>query len=339
MIQTTVAGTLEAALEYAKGGWVIFPLHGINGQGQCTCGRAECRNPGKHPRTEHGLKDATSQEETIRSWWSRWLDAGIGLATGVESGVFAIDVDPRHGWDKTLADLDCKYGKLPLTRESRTGGGGRHLVFRISEGEIIRNSAGKLGPGLDVRGEGGYVVLAPSLPCSGNRYEWLNDADPALPPNWVIVLLASGDGSQRADTPDQPIPEGKRNSHLTSLAGSMRRRGMSTEAIEAALLEENRRRCEPPLPENEVRKIAASMERYEPAGPGRGVAYEAGRGERNWPDPLEDAALYGLAGEIVRTIDPHMESSQVALLLQLMVCFGNMIGRTAHFVAEGSQHF
>ena len=334
-----MAGTLEAALEYARRGWPIFPVHSTT-ESQCTCGKANCDSPGKHPRTEHGLRDATTDEKTIRTWWSRWPETGIGLATGSRSGVLVLDVDPRHGGDKSLAVLEQKYGALPPTLESRTGGGGWHLFFAPCNAQIIRNSVGKLGPGLDVRGEGGYVVLPPSIHRSGNQYQWANESDPASFPEWLGSKLAEPE--PRAPSPNDSqgkIPEGHRNSHLTSLAGAMRRRGMSMEAIEAALLEENRRRCEPPLPENEVRKIAASMERYEPAGPGRGVAYEAGRGERNWPDPPEDAAFYGLAGEIVRTIDPHTESSQVALLLQLMVCFGNMIGRTAHFVAEGSQHF
>jgi hypothetical protein len=106
-----------------------------------------------------------------------WPDTGIAVRTGAESGLVVLDVDPQHGGDDTLAELLAAHGVLPITVECFTGGGGRHIYFRHPGGEV-RNSAGKVGPGLDIRGDGGYVVAPPSPHPSGRRYEWSVDGHP-----------------------------------------------------------------------------------------------------------------------------------------------------------------
>jgi hypothetical protein len=131
---------------------------------------------------------------------------------------------------------------------------------------------------------------------------------------------------------------------LVSLAGTTTKRGMSLEAIEAALLAENAERCAPPLTEREVKTIARSASRCEPV-PKRTTELQTG-GEvnatsetyANWPEPLSEEALYGLGGEIVRTIEPHTEADPAALLLQFLVAFGNVIGSGPHWRAEADRH-
>lgn len=145
---------LTAALQYASRGLYVFPL----------------APRGKTPLTEHGFKDATTDPETIRAWWATWPEANIGLDCG-RSKVTVIDLDGPIG----LATWGALAGRLGLTvetRTARTGGGGRHLYFRAPADVQIGNSAGKLGPGIDVRGVGGYVVLPPSVHANGGRYEW-----------------------------------------------------------------------------------------------------------------------------------------------------------------------
>lgn len=242
---------LQAAFEYAARGLPVFPLNG------------------KKPLTEHGLKDASVDTSTIRAWWKNWPEANIGIPTGRSSRLWVLDVDPRHGGNESLAALEAKHGSLPPTLEGRTGGGGRHLFFAVAvaDAEAIRNSAGKLAAGLDVRGEGGYVVVPPSLhPDTNTEYTWANEMKPALAPLWVLQLVSVGLEANERGSGTQ-IPEGQRNATLTSLAGAMRRRGSSVEAIEAALLAENAWRCEPRLSENEVRSIARSVSRYAPGPP------------------------------------------------------------------------
>jgi hypothetical protein len=131
---------------------------------------------------------------------------------------------------------------------------------------------------------------------------------------------------------DEQIPDGKRNSTLTSLAGTMRKRGMSDSALSVAIHAENESRCNPPLPVDEVDAIVESVCRY-PA------AEQADDAEAPWPEPLAEAAFHGLAGAIVRKILPHTEADEAALLVQLLVAVGNIIGRTAYADADGAKHF
>jgi len=203
----------------------------------------------------------------VRRWWETWVDANIGVATGREAGFFALDVDPRKGGAEALASLEAKHGKLPETRTANTGGGGVHHLFNCP-GFPVKNSTGVLGPGLDIKGEGGAIVVAPSLHMSGNRYRWRNAAPVADAPEWFLRLLRAEHKSRAngGTAIGGAIPEGRRNGTLTSLAGTMRRRGMGTEEIEAALLVTNSKRCDPPLAEDEVRKIALSVCKYKPVG-------------------------------------------------------------------------
>ena len=265
--------TVKAALAYSQDfGWAVFPCHSIRDQNRCSCGNADCNSPGKHPRTQHGLHDATTDEGTIRAWFARWPDANLAVVTGALSGFDVLDVDPRHGGDDSLDELERSHPGLPPTVESLTGGGGRHILFSHHAG--VRNKAGGFsgfGSGLDVRGEGGYILVPPSGHVSGDRYQWELSSQPgdvslADWPRWLLELLVSKNGNPApaAPTLDGRICEGSRNASLTSLAGTMRRRGMGEESILAALLQENER-CQPPLNASEVTRIAASVGRYEPS--------------------------------------------------------------------------
>ena len=256
-----VSELMESALGYALRGWRVFPLHGVDANG-CTCGKPDCERQGKHPRTEHGLDDATRDVARIRDWWQRWPNANIGIATGAASGLVVLDIDPRHSGLKTLEALKRKHGGVPRTLTVLTGSGGHHAYFAHPGHTKIRNSSGRLGDGIDVRGDGGYVVAPPSVHRSGNHYKIVREAEPAPMPPWVD---ASTNGTTAiASTVADAIPEGERNATLTSLAGSMRRRGMSEQEILAALQVTNRERCKPPMTDEEVAGVARSVSRYQP---------------------------------------------------------------------------
>lgn len=252
---------LEAALRYARRGWPVFPLHAIEANGVCTCGKRGCQKPGKHPRTSRGFKDATTDPARISEYWTHWPNSNIGVLTGRGSNLLVIDID-REGGQRSLVGLESQFGPLLGTLESRTGRG-RHLYFQYPPGKNIRCSAGKLAEGLDVRAEGGYAVAPPSVHEFGNNYQWVVETEPAVLPGWMTKILAQLEVTVLRDNQTAAkVPQGQRNAHLTSLAGSMRRRGMSVSAMEAALLEENKLRCDPHLPESEVRRIAQSVGRY-----------------------------------------------------------------------------
>ena len=137
----------------------------------------------------HGFKDATTSERQICHWWMQTPEANLAVATGADAGVVALDVDPRHGGDDSLKALEGKHGPLPATVESATGGGGRHLLFQHPGGRV-RNSSGKISRGLDIKSDGGYIVLPPSVhPDTGALYEWVHEPGTtpyADPPSWMI---------------------------------------------------------------------------------------------------------------------------------------------------------
>ena len=333
---------LEAALHYARQGWPVLPLHSVR-EGRCSCGRDCGRAAGKHPRSAHGVRDASVDEALVRAWWARWPDANLGLATGPASGLVVLDIDPAHGGEESLEALIARHGPPPRGPISRTGGGGRHLLF-AHPGSRVPSRCGALGSGLDVRGDGGYIVAPPSRHRSGHLYEWDAGSHPdevPLPraPAWLVEGRPAG-----SDAPSRPpgsplddtIPEGRRNEALTSLAGTMRRRGMMQEEIQAALAAVNARRCAPPLAETEVGAIAASVGRY-PAAPARATD-PSGSADPNpigWP--LHDA------GEAWRfpAIEPLVEAwlplrgvvwwggppKRAKSLLLLYVCLAIACGR------------
>jgi hypothetical protein len=247
---------LQPALDYAN--WDDVPVFPVRQD--------------KAPYTANGFKDATLDPAMIRHYWRKWPDANIGIPTGEASRWLVIDIDPRHGGDASLTALIEQHGDEWLqTMQARTGGGGHHLIFSFPQGSNIRNSAGKLGVGIDVRGEGGYIVVAPSLHASGRRYEWLNDLKPARLPEWLLKRLteekqASQDSFTQKTQPranggasiGAVIPEGERNVSLFKIASSLRGKGAEYDEIESELLRINTERCSPPLPDDEVRKIAGS---------------------------------------------------------------------------------
>lgn len=262
--------TLTAALAYAERGIPVFPV-----------------NRAKEPLTPHGFKDASTDAETIKAWWNEHPDAGVAVPTGAVSGLVVVDLDPRNGCETTLQKIEREHGAFPVTVTSRTGGGGSHLFYRHPGGGIrIKSGNGALGEGVDLKADGGYVVAPPSGHESGGWYSWIMghsiDERGFTPvPEWIVVLRrdrakTSTDTKPVAPAPTAPAPgklrEGGRNAGLTSMAGTMRRRGMNEASILAALREENKAECTPPLGDDEVRTIAGSVARYEPEAPSSGDA-------------------------------------------------------------------
>jgi hypothetical protein len=199
------SSNLDWALYYAAIGWQVFPLHTIIDVDQCSCRNSACVSRGKHPRTEHGLKDATDDEDQVREWWEKWPEANIGVATGSGSRIWVLDVDLRDGGTENW--IKFTLGRIVDTIEQRTGSGGAQIVFAWDSDLEVRNRQNVL-PGVDVRGEGGYVVVPPSLHLSGHLYAWVEGRDPgsreaSLAPPWVMELVL---GEQRPSIPAAPVP-------------------------------------------------------------------------------------------------------------------------------------
>ena len=306
---------LTSALAYASLGYRVLPCHSVI-NGCCTCGgRPNCK-PGKHPLTQHGVKDATTDEATIRAWWAQWPYANVAIATGER--VWVLDEDPRHGGDKTLAALLAEHGALPVTPVVRTGGGGRQFYLRYPEGAVIR-SRGGVAQGLDVRGDGGYVIAPPSTHESGNRYEWLTPIETPLADahDWLLAIVAETpaargvaasssvpssnaasltltmQAAEPCDLATHPgADSGVRNDTMCRLMGVHISRGDSPATIEALALSWAAR-CNPPIPEAEVLqrlKWAESKRKNEPTSGevGRVSSFANGNADgegQNQPQP------------------------------------------------------
>lgn len=260
---------LQAALKYAQQGWPVLPLHTPEPGGKCSCRdhKKQCyqrNSQGKHPRTMNGLKQATTDPATIQAWWEMWPQANIGIMMGEQAGMFALDVDPRHDGDESLANLQVENGPLPETMTQRSGSGGKHFVFKYVPG--LSNSSGKLGEGLDIKTDGGYIVAAPSIHSSGGTYEWMPGDEISEAPAWLIRKLRQ---AKTTPTPaadgSSTIPEGQRHTTLLAAGGKMRRQGFTGAEINAALTVMNKDRCNPPLDISEVEEIARSLEKYDSA--------------------------------------------------------------------------
>lgn len=247
----------EYALYYSRLGLAVFPL-----------------KPGsKQPLTEHGLKDASKEPQQIESWWSKWPTANIGIATGTVSGglvVIDLDVDKDKGIDGRvmLREWEVEHEKLPdNTWLAITGRGGYHYFYHDTS--TVRNRTG-IYEGIDIRGDGGYIVAPPSIHPNGNTYEW--EQDPMLYPlaeaNGAVFDFLVGPAVKEPEQilfelPER-IPDGQRTTAMVKLVCSQQAKGLSDEAIRAAVRAENEAKCVPPLTDQELEKeVFPALTRYQ----------------------------------------------------------------------------
>jgi len=237
---------LVAALRYARRGWSVFPLNG------------------KHPFPgTHGFKDATTDPSIIRRWWKTWPDANVAISCSSLHGPIVVDCDGPNAI-ALVESLVFSDTREATSRENR-----RHYYFDppATDQRIARMI--KVRPELDILGDGGYVIAPPSIhPETGKPYTWRNNRACVPFPRPFLKIIASRQEKKNADPLPNVIDEGQRDTLLTSLAGSMRRRGASYDAILAALREENANRVRPPLSDGQLKKIAKSIAGKPPAGVG-----------------------------------------------------------------------
>ncbi len=313
---------LEAALRYAARGWCVIPLHSPLPQG-CSCGKGSCRSEGKHPRTPGGSKDASCDPIIIRSWWHKWPDANVGIVTGEQSSLWVLDVDGEDGCD-SLTTLQA-LGIVPATLRAETGRKGPdgirvgfHLYFNWPKGARIRNSTGLIGKGLDVRGNGGYVVAPPSLHASGLRYCWADEKASAVEATEsLLARVAQLPPMAVFGSKPKAVREGERDNTLYRRAAKSRREGMTKDQIQSALFSFNRRFCEPPLDEVSVVKIAKSAARLPADGlDPLELAWEKAKVE-NHP------TTYGKFLALIKHLDHHLGATSILLPVEKV---GNLIG-------------
>ena len=263
---------------YLSLGFAVLPLHfpfKRDGKLLCSCTRKDCRQPAKHPfgrLVRNGLKDASNDADTVARWFTN-TSLNLGIATGADSGVIVLDVDPRHDGDETLAALEQEHGPLPETWRFLTGGGGEHILFR-HPGRRVPNSAGTLGEGLDIRGDGGYIVAPPSRHVSGRSYAISVDHHPedvalADAPDWLLEKITKPPVRGRTKGATPPTDwrtyiktvhaEGGRNAAVAKLTGHLLRNRIDPIATLDLILCWNQVHCQPPLDEPEITQTVRSI--------------------------------------------------------------------------------
>lgn len=299
------------ALELARKGIPVFPCHSS-----------------KKPATTHGFKDATTDTEIIRAWWRTNPDYLVAFPTGTPSGISVLDVDVKHGKDgiAALSDLEDAHEAIK-TKVLATQSGGAHLYFTHIEGLV--NSAGAIAPGLDVRGEGGYVIA---------YQEVLEDVPLAPFPPWLKVLAEAETYNPTTVSRDQALFQGARNHGLFKVGCRLRTFGLVEEAIAAVLAIENQHLCDPPLPELEVKVIAKSAARYSTSLDDdpelRGVLPT----DIPYPD-LPSDIFYGPVADVVRVIGEQTEADPLGIFAQTLVACSTAIGRGCWKQTERDLHY
>lgn len=207
---------LDSALFYASLGWRVFPTHAVI-NGRCTCGDQDCPSPGKHPRIAGGLNSATTDQDQIRWWWSKWPDANVAIQTGHISRLVVLDIDPRNGGDISLESIE-KF--IPDTVVQLTGGGGTHFLFAYPPGDVRVKSRGNILPGIDIKADGGYIIASPSTHISGGTYEFEASSEPSeefmpvLVPDGIVEMLdlyTDDENIELQASEDHPFSELERN--------------------------------------------------------------------------------------------------------------------------------
>lgn len=327
------AATRDAAIAYAKRGWRVFP----------------CKPKSKAPATANGFKDASNDPATIEKLFAGKDRYNLAVATGKDSGIWALDLDPGYDSDTEFIKLVRGNGGLPATFRQKTPRGGEHYLFRCN-GETIKNRAKIGGEPIDVRGTGGYIVLAPSRTEDGEYLIIDEDAAVLDAPDWLTEYVTAKDSAELSlpqgklqftidgiDLATAPgVSKGKRHDQALRLIGSAFGRGLDLVTVgQQAIAWAGR--CTPPMDGEEALRLVRDLGKKE------GVKIEAIEDEPlpeppTWPR-LDDHAYHGLAGEIVEAIEPETEADPAAVLVQLLCSFGNLVGRSAHYIVEGTAHY
>lgn len=342
--------TLDHALNYASLGMRVLPLHYITPAGVCSCGgfsvNPKCK-PGKHPFSRlvpHGHRDASSDEEQIREWFTN-TSYNLGLATGWVSGIFVLDRDDRDGGETSLHALEAQFGKLPQTL-TQTTGNGAHYVFRQPQELDIKSRAGNIAPGIDIRANGGYVVAAPSRHENGKFYTWQGEGLPqrdwiAPAPKWLSDLALNSIGKQSTggfvntkpaanvegfEIPDQ-IRDGEgREEFILRYSGHLRGKGLDQPTVERTLLDYNQLHISPPLDEEVVLDRARRYQKI------------AANDPDGWPDPevissslpdvfkFDERLLPGVFASWIKDIAERMQCPIEYLAVGALVGAGAVVG-------------
>ncbi len=294
---------LDAALVLAGHGFAVFRV----------------KSGGKVPDTAHGHRDAVLEPAAVTAMFAGCPRANIGIRTGAESNIVVLDIDSRHGGDESLAKFEKRHGALPTTVACATGGGGQHIYFR-HPGEPLKNRAA-VRPGLDVRGDGGYVVAPPSTHASGTAYSWAEGRAPGeieiapLPPALEKVIRSRtktvDERAKKYISKCEPVVEGERNNQAFKISGHIQALAdgdgcfLEPEHV-VALMREWNAGNQPPLEDEELLRCIENSTNHGTPPPTKGPT-GGGGGEHHVPAPKVVPVASGSLGSAPQREWPEFE--------------------------------
>ena len=305
---------LIAALKYHQLGWSIVPIL---------------------PRSKKALgswaqyQNERASEAQIREWWQKSPAAGIAVVLGKISGIFAVDIDDENAFaalQKQNIQLDDE--PTPLQKTSR----GFHYIFAYPEEGLHTQTF----DGGEIRSDGAYIILAPSVHPSGHIYQWTLSPfqqNPSYPPKSLLKFCTLIDALKKPvalPPAGDCIPKGQRNNALFRLACSMRRPGMNETEIATALAVINGKRCAPPLPQRDIQKIAQSAAKYQPTA--RIITpqeYIDQKSILDFPNIMS-----GLAGDFAKLYSAHLEPPPQFFYIAFLTCLGNLVSSRLTLMSE-----
>jgi hypothetical protein len=243
----------NSALRYLTRGWSVIPV---------------CAGDKRPAVRWKQFQSVVANQKEVRNWFRQQPDANIAVVTGKISSLVVLDIDPGHGGENSLAGLESRHTRLPHTIEAVTGSGGRHIYFAHPGFKMPNRVA--LRPGIDLRGDGGCIVVPPSLHPNGKRYAWKqthhpDDTKPARLPDWLAGLAAGQSGSQGhpqeywRSLVKTGADKGERNSTIAAFAGYLLRQKVDRKVALELLRCWNAVRCRPPLSDKELERTVESI--------------------------------------------------------------------------------
>ena len=262
---------LDQALYYASIGLSVIPVHGII-DGVCTCGKATCSKPGKHPRIKWRVAhDKALTEAELKALWERLPKSNVGIVTGSISGIAVIDVDGQEGVE-SLKEIGLDIPEMPRTPTSMTGGGGYHLIYKMPKDSSLKNVVGLL-KNVDIRAEGGMIIAPPSLHISGAKYAWVDGRsfEDIQPVDFDFSILVQEKKAKKTKKRSKSnwfeaylngVSDGERNASATRLAGRYFALGMTKVEVQFMLSAWNILNSPPSEPQ-EISRIVESIKERE----------------------------------------------------------------------------
>lgn len=260
---------MRDAYQFARKGIRVMPVHGLRWKNEkviCTCGNPNCHSAAKHPIFNKWQNIVENDQKSIDAWFGKYPEANLGAITGRNSGIIVLDIDPKNGGDESFATMINTYGEFEETPTVITGSGGRHFYFKHPGGVIHNRTRFMDLDGIDIRGDGGFVVAPHSRHLSGSNYEWEVPLDFPLAdvPVWMLRKL-NKKAAKKPTAIVEPgsIVEGGRNEYLSKVAGLMAygasKHGYTFDVFRNMVWMANKGMCVPPLEPDEVQMVCSSI--------------------------------------------------------------------------------